>query len=97
MMSSNTMSFDVQVGVPQTPCPKQSLLMVTKAENNQTVHGMFPKFSTVYLNGLKTSVEISAPGLPAGGHYHSNFSIKDDNGGIVDTGETVVPFSKYTV
>ena len=94
-VSSNTLLHDIQVKVPLTACPDQYLHMVTRAENNESFDETFLKISTVYFNGPETFIEINATGLPAGEQYHSNFSIKDDNGHVVDMEKTSIPFRKY--
>ena len=79
----------IQVEVPQVPCPGQCLQMLTTADNEH-----FNEASTVYFVTPKAIVKINATGLPAGEHYHSNFSIKDHNGAVVDIGEESVSFSE---
>ena len=39
-------------------------------------------------------IHVNAPGLHAEEQYHSNFSIKDDNGGVVNRANRSVPFSE---
>ena len=79
----------IQVEIPQTPCPGQCLQMLTTADNEH-----FDETSTACFGTPSTTVVINATGLPAGEQYHSNFSIKDHNGAVVDTGEESVLFSK---
>ena len=85
----------MQVNVPQVPCPGQCLHMLTTAENNESGHGAFSTTSIVCFDG-NTTVMINVTGLHAGGQYHSNFSIKDSNGAVVDKGGESVSFSECT-
>ena len=63
--------------------------MLTIADNDH-----FNETSTVYFVTPETTVVINATGLPAGEHYHSNFSINDHNDDVVDRGNESVPFSE---
>ena len=86
----HNMLCDIQVTVPTVACPNECLhMVVTSAINENSADTRL-----VYFDGAETSIVINTTELPAGEWYHSNFSIKDGSGVVVDVENTTISFSE---